>query len=423
MKVLTEVFMLKTISDLLISNGVSKDSTTYLSNVILILFIIFLCTTGVLITKKVILRILAHYINRNKFKWDNIMFDRKVFHRTIHIIPAIIIYFFAPAFPKHTDFIQRGATTYTIIVIIYALDAFLDSINEIYKTFKVSKVKPIKTYLQVIKIFIYAVGIIIIIATLLGKSPVFLLSGIGALSAVLLLVFKDSLLGFVAGVQLAANDMVRIGDWIEMPKYNADGDVIDISLNTVKVENFDKTITTIPTYTLISDSFKNWRGMQASGGRRIKRAIYIDTSSIVFCTNEMIDKFKKYQFLSDYIEKKTAEIAEYNNKHNFDSHEIVNGRRLTNLGTFRAYIQLYLENHENIHKSMSHLVRQLPSGEYGIPLEIYAFTNQTNWEFYENTQADIFDHILAVAPDFGLRIFQNPTGHDLRVSVNNKNSV
>jgi miniconductance mechanosensitive channel len=229
-----------------------------------------------------------------------------------------------------------------------------------------------------------------------------------------MLVFKDSILGLVAGVQLTANDMVRVGDWVEMPKYNADGAVIEITLNTVKVQNWDKTITMIPSYALISDSFKNWRGMQESGGRRIKRSVYIDVTSIAFLTDEMIKKFKQIHYLKDYIENKEREIAEFNRKNGIDESVKVNGRRMTNIGTYRAYISKYLENHPGIHKGLIMMVRQLAPGEYGLPLEIYAFTNNTQWVVYESIQADIFDHILAVAPEFGLRVFQNPSGHDLQ---------
>ncbi|MNJ40449.1 Miniconductance mechanosensitive channel YbdG [compost metagenome] len=258
------------------------------------------------------------------------------------------------------------------------------------------------------------IGGILVISNLIGQSPVILLSGIGALSAVTMLVFKDSILGLVAGIQLTSNDMLRVGDWIEMPKYEADGSITDISLNTVKIQNWDKTITTIPTYAMISDSFKNWRGMQISGGRRIKRSIYIDTSSISFCTPEMIQEFKKIHYLKDYITAKEQEIDEYNVRHEIDRTSLVNGRALTNIGVFRAYIQRYLENHPGVHKDMTLMVRQLAPQETGLPIEIYVFANSTEWAIYEGIQSDIFDHILAIAPSFELRLFQNPTGHDFR---------
>jgi miniconductance mechanosensitive channel len=260
---------------------------------------------------------------------------------------------------------------------------------------------------------------IVILANLLGKSPFIYLSGLGAMAAVFSFIFKDSILGLVAGMLLSLNDMLRIGDWIEMPKYGADGDVIDVTMNTVKVQNFDRTITTIPAYALISDSFRNWRGMQETGGRRIKRAINIDTSSVKFCTHDMLDKYKKIHLLNEYIESKEKEIEEYNSINQIDTSLLVNGRHLTNIGTFRIYIANYLKHHPKIHQGLIQIVRQLPPSENGLPLEIYAFTNDINWVNYEGIQADIFDHILAVAKEFDLDIFQNPTGQDIR-NIGNK---
>jgi miniconductance mechanosensitive channel len=255
--------------------------------------------------------------------------------------------------------------------------------------------------------------IIVAISIVIDQSPLILLSGLGALTAVILLIFKDSILGLVAGIQLVANDMVRPGDWIEMPKYGADGDVIEITLNTVKVQNWDKTITTIPTYALISDSFKNWRGMQESGGRRIKRAVYVDVSSVRFCTPEMTAKFSRIKVLEEYIARKQAEMREYNEKHGIDDAVLVNGRRMTNLGTFRAYLVEYLKRHPKIHQDMTFLVRHLQPTELGLPIEIYVCSNDQEWSNYEGIQADIFDHIFASLPEFGLRPFQSPTGSDI----------
>jgi miniconductance mechanosensitive channel len=246
----------------------------------------------------------------------------------------------------------------------------------------------------------------------------YFLSGLGALTAVLLLVFKDTILGFVAGIQLSANKMVAVGDWIEMPKYGADGDVIDVALTTVKVQNFDKTITTIPAYALISDSFKNWRGMFQSGGRRIKRAVHIDMQTVMFCNEEMLARFAKIQYISEYIQRKKEELEKHNAKHQVDNSNLVNGRRMTNVGTFRAYVTEYLKNHPKIHRELTFLVRQLAPGESGLPIEIYVFTNDTEWAHYEAIQADIFDHILAVLPEFDLRVFQNPSGMDFHALQN-----
>ncbi|MFS0777040.1 mechanosensitive ion channel family protein [Neobacillus sp. 3P2-tot-E-2] len=388
--------------------------TEYLAVLLMILFIGVLCIAANFLTKKVVLRVIAHFITHNKFEWDDMLLERKVFHRLSHIVPAIIIYYFSSTFPDYQLLIEKAAMTYLIVVGLMVINSFLKASNDIYLTFEISKIKPIKGYIQGIQITIFILGGIVVIAHWLGESPFILLSGVGALSAVLLLVFKDSLLGLVAGIQLSANDMVRVGDWIEMPKYEADGDIIDISLNTVKVQNFDKTITTIPSYALISDSFKNWRGMQASGGRRIKRSLFIDTKSIIFCTDEMIEKFKTIQFLSDYITAKEHEITEYNSKNKINRNNPVNGRALTNIGVFRAYITQYLHHHSGISKDMTLLVRQLAPTENGLPLEIYAFTNDIRWHVYESIQSDIFDHLFAVAAQFGLHIFQNPSGNDFK---------
>jgi miniconductance mechanosensitive channel len=317
-------------------------------------------------------------------------------------------------FLQFSDFLQRFAMVYMMIAGLYAFNGFLNAINEIYRSFEVSRQRPIKGYVQIVKILISIFIIIIALATILGRSPWLLLSGLGALTAVLILVFKDSILGFIASIQLTSNDMVRIGDWIEMPKYGADGDVIDVTLHTVKVQNWDKTISTIPTYTLISDSFINWRGMSDSGGRRIKRAIYIDMTSVKFCTPEMLDRFEKYQLLGDYIKSKKQEIVEYNRAHQIDTSELINGRNLTNIGTLRAYISAYLRHHPKIHQDMTFLIRHLQPGEFGLPLEIYVFSNDQEWVNYEAIQADIFDHILAVLPMFELRVFQRPTGFDMQ---------
>lgn len=402
------------LEELFIEYGLSDMVASYIASAIMVLFVTGLSIIANYVAKKIVLRVVAHYITNNRFTWDNIFLEKKVFQKLSHIVPALIIYYFAPVFPTYQDYITKGAVIYIMVITILVLYAFLNAVNDIYRTFEVSKIRPIKGYIQVTKIFIFVIGGIFIISYLIEKSPFILLSGIGALSAVLLLVFKDSLLGLVAGIQLTSNDMVRVGDWIEMPKYGADGNVVDISLNTVKIENFDKTITTIPSYALISDSFKNWRGMQTSGGRRIKRSLYIDVSSIAFCTEDMLEKFKSIHYLSEYIAAKEHEIRSYNTDHQIDPEDMINGKQLTNVGVFRIYIQNYLQHHPKIHKDMTLMVRQLAPGENGLPLEIYAFTNDTEWANYEAIQADIFDHILAVAPMFALRVFQNPTGYDLK---------
>ncbi|MFC6653988.1 mechanosensitive ion channel family protein [Paenibacillus rhizoplanae] len=392
--------------------GVSEQMVVYLSNIIMVLCIALLSIVANLVAKKIVLKIIIHIINNNRYTWDNFFLEKKVFHKLSHLAPAFIIYYAAPI-PLYQSFIVKFALAYMIIVTITVFNALLDAIDAIYRTYEVSKMRPIRGYIQVAKIILYIIGAIVVISNLMGQNPLILLSGLGALSAVLMLVFKDSILGLVAGIQLSSNDMVRVGDWIEMPKYNADGNVIDITLNTVKVMNFDKTITMIPSYALISDSFKNWRGMEASGGRRIKRSVCIDTSSICFCTKEMIEQFQKVHYLSDYVTARLDEIHAYNIEHHINRESKVNGRQLTNIGVFREYVQEYLRNHPKIHKDMTLIVRQLAPGDSGLPLEIYAFSNETTWGVYESVQSDIFDHIFAIIPLFGLRVFQNPTGQDI----------
>jgi len=405
------------IQQFLVDNKVDEEMATVMTYGIVTAAIIFLSIVANFVTKKIVLRMITLFVTKNRFTWDDKILERKVFQKLSHIVPAIIIYYASNVyaeFPVFQQLIEKGAVAYILVVVLASLNAFMNALNDIYLTYEVSKVRPIKGYIQVAKIIIFFIGGILFVATLIGQNPLILLSGLGALSAVLMLVFKDSFLGLVAGVQLSANDMVRVGDWIEMPKYNADGDVIEITLNTVKVKNWDKTITMVPSYAFISDSFKNWRGMQETGGRRIKRSIYVDVSSIQFCTDEMLERFKKIQYLREYIESKEQEIEQYNREHGVDPSSIVNGRRLTNIGTYRIYIEHYITNHPMIHKGLTSMVRQLAPGEYGLPLEIYAFTSDIRWTAYEAIQSDIFDHVLAVASEFGLRVFQNPTGHDMR---------
>jgi len=402
------------IKELLIKYNIRESIAGYLSFVLLVLLLFLICLITNIIFTKLVLRILTRIINKNKHQWDSILLKRKVFQRLFDIVPGIIIYSFAPAFDNFAEVIRRSASTYVFIVFIVVINAVLDAVDDIYRTHPISKVRPIKGLLQVIKIITYIIIGIVAIANLMGQKPIIMLSGIGALAAIFSFVFKDSILGFIAGIQLTSNDMLRIGDWIEMEKYGADGDVVDITLNTVKVQNFDKTIVTIPAYACVSDSFKNWRGMTEFGARRIKRAIYIDVNSIAFCTPQMIEKFKRIHYLKDYIIKKENEIKIDNGKKGIEDELLINGRHMTNIGTFRVYIQYYLRNHPDLHQNLSQMVRQLPQGENGLPIEIYAFTADTNWEHYEKVQSDIFDHIFSVVGEFGLRTFQNPSGFDMK---------
>ncbi|RKX27998.1 MAG: mechanosensitive ion channel family protein [Candidatus Zixiibacteriota bacterium] len=409
--------MVKNLADWLIDAGLSSNWAGYLSWLGTALGVIILAWVSNFIAKKIVLVAVSRFIRKTRTQWDDVLLERRVFSRLSHIAPAVVIYFSAYLFPPLQDLLQRAATVYMILTGLLAFNAFLSAVTDIYRTFEMSKSRPIKGYIQIVKV-ITAVGVgIVVLATMMNIQVWPILSGLGAMTAVLLLIFKGSILGLVASIQLSGNDMVRLGDWIEMPKYGADGDVVDVTLNTVKVQNWDKTISTIPAYALISESFKNWRGMSESGGRRIKRSISLDMTSVKFCTSEMLDRFEKFQLISEYIRSRRKEIAEHNKEHGIDTSFLVNGRNMTNIGTFRAYVIAYLRNHPKIHKDMTFLVRQLPPGEHGIPIEIYVFSNDQVWANYEAIQSDIFDHILAVISEFDLRVYQYPTGSDLREIV------
>ncbi|MDP8268113.1 MAG: mechanosensitive ion channel [Candidatus Tenebribacter davisii] len=366
------------------------------------------------ITKNIFLRIIIKVSKKTKTLWDDKLVERKVFHKLSYIVPLVVIYYSATLFPAFTTIIQRLAKAGMCWFAILAVSALLLAVNDIYLTTRRAKEKPIKSYLQIINIFFFIMGFIIILGTLLGRSPWVFVSGLGAMTAVLLLIFKDTILSLIASMQITINNLIEIGDWLSVPQFNADGNVIDIALHTVKIQNWDKTISVIPTYKLMEGTFKNWRGMQESGGRRIKRAINLDITSIRFCDDAMMQKFERFELLKPYLAAKKKELAEYNSHHNTE--ELINGRNLTNIGTLRAYIQAYLHNHPRINNEMTFLIRQLESGASGLPIEIYVFTDEKAWANYEAIQADIFDHILAVVPEFGLKIFQYPTdlGFDLK---------
>jgi miniconductance mechanosensitive channel len=397
--------------------GMSEMQAIIVSRGAAILAVALIAYIANFIVKRIIVRVMIGVVRRTKVDWDDPLADRGVFTKLSHLAPALVIGAMAPAVFSGSQILitiaKRATDVYMLIIGIMVINAFLDAINDVYQKFEVSKRVPIRTYTQVIKIGLTVAALIFALSIVMDKEPWVFLSGIGALTAVLLLVFKDTLLGFVASIQLVAHGMVRPGDWIEMPKYGADGDVMEITLNTVKVQNFDKTITTIPTYALISDSFKNWRGMSESGGRRIKRSIHIDVNSIQFSTPEMVEKFSKIEVLRDYIERKQQELRDHNEQKGIDESVLVNGRRMTNVGTFRAYLIEYLRRHPKIHNEMTFLVRQLQPTDKGLPIELYVFSNDKRWVQYEDVQADIFDHIFASLPEFGLRPFQSATGHDI----------
>ena len=371
------------------------------------------------IARRVILRTLSRLIQRSRWNWDDALLQRKVLKRIGHFAPAIVIYLLAPValegYDSASRFVTQLVLIYMIVLGLLVLDAVLNVIVDVYRSQERSRYVPIRSFTQVIKLVAVFIGIVSIVSIILDKTPLYLLSGLGALTAILMLVFKDAILGFVAGIQLTANRMVARGDWIEMAKYGADGDVLDVTLTTVKVQNWDMTITTIPTYALISDAFKNWRGMAESDGRRIKRAINIDMNSIRLCDDTLLARLERIHLLTDYIKTKREEIVAYNSEHSFDEGCLVNGRRLTNVGTYRAYIVAFLRQHPMINQDMTFLVRQLAPTSQGLPLEIYVFSKDKVWANYEAIQADIFDHLLAVIPEFDLHVFQQPAGTDFRL--------
>lgn len=344
--------------------------------------------------------------------------ENSVIARLANVVPALIISLgikLVPGLPEGlVTVIQNVAGAFIVLTIALAVGNVLNLVNELYERRPDANQRPIKGYLQVVKIGVYGVATILIIATLVDRSPLILLSGLGAMAAVLMLIFQDTLLSLVASVQISSNDIIRIGDWVEMPQLNADGDVIDIALHTVKVQNWDKTITTIPTKRFMTDPFKNWRGMQESGGRRIKRSIMIDQQSIHFLSADEIARLSRFRLLSSYLEQKQKEIDAWNQQLAEQGKEPVNTRRITNIGTFRAYVDQYLRSHGGIHQGMTLMVRQLSPTPEGLPIELYCFTNNTAWVVYEGIQSDIFDHLLAILPEFGLRVYQQPSGLDLR---------
>lgn len=406
---------------LLISLGLSYEMANMIDNIVILLLIFIIAFAIDFVCRKTLLNLFIRIAKQTKTDWDDIILKRKIIHRLIHIIPAIFVYMMLPfAFDitEHSmifTILQRLTMIYIIALSIQVLTSLLSVINDIYMRKALVKSRPpIKGFIQVLQVIVVFVGVVIIIATLMDKSPVALFAGLGASAAILSLVFKDSLLGFVAGIQLTANDMLRPGDWITMPKYGVDGDVLEVTLNAVKVKNFDNTTVTIPPYALVSDSFQNWRGMSDSPGRRIKRSININMDSIKFCTPEMLEKFRKIELIREYIDQKEKELHEYNEEHHIDASVIVNGRRQTNLGVFRAYLETYLKKHPNISKELTCMVRHLQPTEKGIPLELYVFSSEKRWIPYESIQADIFDHILAVIPEFELAAFQNISGADIR---------
>ena len=379
------------------------------------LLIGMLCLVAYFITSRILLRTVSHLFKKTSTKFDDILIEERVFNKLPFLVPLVILYN-SKDLLYWNNLLDRVILSTIALIFLYSLNALINALNEMFKLTELSKKFSIKSYTQIGRLLINIFGIIVVIAVLTGNSPVYLLSGLGALTAVLILVFKDTILSLVSSVQISSNDLFKVGDWVEAPQFGADGDVIDIALHSVKIQNWDKTISVIPTNKLIDSSFKNWRGMAESGGRRIKRSINIDMSSIKFCTNEMIGRYSKYNVIANYIKVKLEEVQRFNIENNITDESLINGRSLTNIGTFRAYIEGYLRNHNKIHDEMTFLVRQLSPSANGLPIEIYVFSNDTDWLNYEKIQADIFDHLLAVVSEFELKVFQNPSGSDFKSS-------
>ena len=379
--------------------------------------VILLALLSYYLARAILIRGVGKLIRRSRTELDDILLERHVLRRLSMLVPIVVLYYAADALPGSPETVRQLLNSTLTAALVLLAGAVITAFQDIYSELESCRELPIKSYAQIVKIILYVLGGLATIAVLTGKSPWVLLSGIGALMAVIVLVFRDTILSLVASVNIASNRLVKVGDWIEAPAFDADGDVIDIALHTIKVQNWDKTITTIPTHKLVDNSFKNWQGMQESGGRRIKRAIVVDMSSIRFCDDEMLERFRRFQLIHDYVTQRQVEVDEDNRAQQVDTTQIINGRRLTNVGTFRAYVAAYLRQHPKIHQAMTFLIRQLPPGENGLPIEIYVFTSDTVWANYEAIQADIFDHLLAVMPAFYLRVFQNPTGSDFNSAL------
>lgn len=373
------------------------------------------------VSRKIFLRIIKSIIIRSKNKYDDVLLEKRVFDQLAYIVPAIAVQYVAPLvftyFPQITVVVDRLATLFIIIVLMISLQRLFKALGAVGETMKRYEGKPIKSFVQLFTIITYIVGFIFIISFVVGRNPISVLGAFGALTAVLLLIFKDTILGLVASIQVSANDMVRVGDWVSMDKFGADGDVTEINLATIKVRNWDKTITTVPAYAVISDSFKNWRGMQSEGARRIMRSIMIDVNTVRFVDDELREQLNDVYYIKDYLEKRTKEIEAYNAAHDFNKKNPINGRRMTNIGVFRQYVLSYLHNHPNVHQGETVMVRQLQPTEHGMPLQVYCFSNDIAWINYEQIQSDIFDHLFAVIPHFDLRVFQDPSGRDFRTAL------
>ena len=406
----------------LLDLGLAENIATGIQFLVELLVLVLLCFIADKIAKKIFVRIVTTIVKRTSFVWDDILLENKVFDRLAHLAPALVVqatatYVFED-FQDFIPFVKRIADAYMVGVMLMVVISIFNTLEHYFKQTESLKDKPIDSYFQLAKLVSYFVFGVLIIAKIFNKDPQGILTAMGALTAVSMLVFKDTILGFVASIQLSANDMIRVGDWVSMPKYGADGDVIKITLNTVKVQNWDKTISTIPTYSFVSDSFKNWRGMAEAGGRRIKRSIVLKSGSVQFCDAEMVSKFKNYALIKGYLDTKVEEINKYNEQGKYDKSFLINGRHLTNIGVFRVYTEAYIKSLNSIHPDLTCMVFQSEATEFGIPIQVYCFTKTTEWGEYEEVQSDIFDHLYASAPEFGLEVFQQPSGGDFKKIVN-----
>jgi miniconductance mechanosensitive channel len=382
-----------------------------------LLALALVCLIAQFVVRRWMITAIERLVLRSRTDLDDHLHNAQVFERLTGLVPAVIAWHGIQLIPDVTEpveaVVRRVAVAAILVITARVAAAFLTAANALYERRPENRGRAIKGYIQIAKIVIAVVTSVLVLSTLLDRSPLIFLSGIGAMAAVMLLIFRDTILSLVASVQITGNDMVRVGDWIEMPQFGADGDVIDVALHTVKVQNWDKTITTVPTHRLISDPFKNWRFMSLSGGRRIKRSLSIDMNTVRFLEEEEVEKFEKFSALREYVALKRESIEKFNKREGINSEINADIRRLTNLGTFRAYIECFLRDHAQIHQDMTLMVRQLAPTPTGLPIEIYCFTTTTDWSTYEAIQSDLFDHFLAIAPDFGLRAFQSPTGTDL----------
>ncbi len=398
--------------------GLDQKSASLAGQLIMFGLLLVIAYLAYRITWYLMRKLIIPVIQKSKTKFDDILLKHYFFRKISFLVPALILYYYLNdalfLLPGLANFLITLINLFFVFITILIIDSLLSTVNDYYERFDIAKDHPIKSVIQIIKIIVYFIGLLVVIGILFDRDLSSLLISLGTLSAVLMLIFRDPILGFVGGLQLVFNKMIKIGDWITVPNFGADGTVLEITLTTVKIQNFDKTIVTVPTYSLISGSFQNWRGMEESGGRRIKRSIYIDMDSVKFVDDKMLEKFMKIKVLRPYLEQKQKEIEEYNKKMDIDPSVKVNGRRQTNLGVFRAYLKAYLKNRPDIHQNMTFLVRQLQPAEKGIPIQIYVFTKTTEWVEYENIQADIFDHILSVIPEFGLRVYQFPKSGDIQ---------